>query len=97
MGYELVLPPDTQSQIDEYITSQFHGLAAQQEAAEAIRVELEKLKANPRLGVSPPGPFERRPIHRFVLDIQGPARTAQVTYKVHEKDQLIVVAGFMGV
>ena len=94
MGYKLVLPPDTQSEIADFILNEFVGEAEQLAAANAIQLELDKLSANPKLGTSPPGPFEGRPIYRFTINVGSKRLTAQATYKVHSEDGLIVVIGF---
>lgn len=94
MSYELVLPPDTQSEIADFILNEFVGDAEQTAAAKAVELELEKLATNPKLGTSPPGPFEGRPIYRFTVTVGTKQMTAQATYKVHEQDRLIVIIGF---
>ncbi len=94
MGYELVLPPDTQSEIADFILNEFVGDVEQLEAAQAVELELDKLAANPKLGTSPPGPFENRPIYRFTIAVGEKRLTAQASYKVLERDGLIVVVGF---
>ncbi len=98
MSYELRLPPDTQREIEAYIANRFGGAEAQLAAWNEIERELEKLAANPWLGTTyPGGPFERRPIYRFVIHPDGTKRYLQVVYKVHEADQVVVISGFQPV
>ena len=96
MSYELRLPPDAQLEIIEYLTSEFESNEGQQAAWNEVERELEKLAANPWLGTGyPGGPFERRSTYRFVIHPDGRERHLQVTYRVHEAGQVIVIAGFV--
>jgi plasmid stabilization system protein ParE len=95
MAYELRLPPDTQNEIRDYVLKRFDTPELQRAAIDAIERELGKLAVNPGLGTARPGgPFEHRPIYRFGFELEGVTRYVQVTYKVHKKDAIIVIAGF---
>ena len=94
MAYELKLPPDTERQIADFILNGFIGNAAQLAAANEIQLSLDKLKTNPKLGTSPPGPFESRPIYRFAVTVGSKAVPVQATYKVHERSKVVVILGF---
>jgi hypothetical protein len=63
-----------------------------------IERELQALTVNPTLG-SPHygGPFESRRIHRFSISLSGVTCYLQVVYKLHQKDGILVVAGFQPV
>lgn len=98
MPYELRLPPDTQNEIRGFITSRYHNLSHQEEALAVIERELTKLSVNPALGRTiRGGPFETRPIYRFVVDVDGVKRHVRVVYKVLKPDNVLVVSGFSSV
>ena len=96
MAYEIVLPHDTQSDIDEFVETEYSGEIDQLEAAKYIEREMSFLAANPMLGTSPPGgPFESRRIYQFLVPLSLTGRTrAEFAYAVLEQDGLIVIAGF---
>ena len=96
MAYEIVLPHDTQSDIDEFIETEYSGQSDQLEALRYIEREVSHLKANPLLGTSPPGgPFESRKIYQFLVPPSLTGRTlAEFAYTVFEQDGLVVLSGF---
>lgn len=95
MTYELRLPPDTQNEIRAFVITRYAGPHLQQAALAAIEGELSKLAVNPHLGrVTYGGPFETRPIYRFLIDVDGVKRHVQVVYKLLKSDGVLVVSGF---
>lgn len=89
MTYELRLPPDTQNEIRDFIVSRYAGPHPQRAALAVIEGELSKLAVNPRLGrVTYGGPFETRPIYRFLIDVDGVNRYVQVVYKLLKSDRV---------
>lgn len=95
MAFEIVLPRDTQNEIEEFITERYVGLAAQLAGADAIEREMEKVAANPTLGTVPIGtPFETRRIHRFAITVGDTTRLAEVLYFVRTKAEKVIFYGF---
>lgn len=96
MAYVIVLPPDTQTSIEEFIETEYSAPSEQTEAAKYIQRELDYLTTNPMLGTSPPGgPFESRRIYQFLIPLSVTGRTkAEFAYKILEQDRLIVISGF---
>lgn len=97
MPFELILPPDTQTDIRSYLEARFDSVETRLLAWDEIERELLKLARNPSLGVPPlGGPFEKRPIYRFSIEVGGVKYYTQVVYKVHARDRLVVLLGFSG-
>lgn len=95
MSFELRFPPDTRTEIADYVAERFEGRQLQEAATEAILAELEKLATNPGLGSARyGGPFESRLIYRFGINVGSATRYVEAAYKVHRKDRIIVVSGF---
>lgn len=96
MPYEIRLPPDTQTEIADFVETEYSGLTDQLEARRYIERELAFLAVNPKLGTSPPGgPFETRKIHQFLVPLSLTGRTrAEFAYKILEQDALVVISGF---
>ncbi len=95
MPYGLILPPDVQTEIREYLASRFSTDEERLEAWQQIEAELFKLQSNPALGSAQwGGPFESRPVFRFSIRVSEVTRHIQVVYKVHRKDALVVISGF---
>lgn len=96
MAYEIVLPPDTQASIEEFIETEYSDLSEKLEAIKYIRREMDYLTANPMLGTSPPGgPFESRRIYQFLIPLSLTGRIrAEFAYAILEQDKLIVISGF---
>lgn len=91
MPFEIVLPLDTQNEIEEFIVDHYVGLASQLAAAGAIDDETEKLAANPTLGTVPIGtPFETRRIHRFTIAVGDKTRVVELLYFLNNRAQRIV-------
>lgn len=98
MAYEIVLPRDTQADIEEFIEIEYSDVSEKFEALKHLERELEHLKANPLLGTSPPGgPFESRRIYQFLIPLSDTGRTrAEFAYALLHDDKLIVISGFHG-
>lgn len=96
MPCEIVLPRDTQVEIEEFITHRCIGKDAELASADAIQHEMEKLAANPTLGAAPPGgPFENRRIHRFKVPLAIDSTTlVELAYAIRWDDSLVVFSGF---
>jgi hypothetical protein len=96
MAYEIVLPPDTRAEIEEFIEAEYSNQTEQLEALRYIEREVAYLKTNPMLGTSVPGgPFESRRIYRFLVPLSATGRTtAEFAYTVLQQDGLIVISGF---
>jgi len=93
--YELILPPDVQTEIREYLNGRFSVNEERLGAWRQIEAELQKLQSNPALGTPQwGGPFEQRPILRFSIRVSEVIRHIQVVYKVHHDDSLVVITGF---
>lgn len=98
MAFAIVLPPDTQTELDEYVDTQFATEQAQLAAAGALDRALEILAANPTIGAVPVGtPFETRRIYRATLDVDGEKREVEFLYKLNKQTGSIVVHGFRAV
>jgi hypothetical protein len=81
MAFEIVLPPDTQNEIEEFVENYFIGRASQMAAVDALDREVEKLAANPTLGAVPMGtPLENRRIHRFTMTVGDDSQTVEYLY-----------------
>jgi hypothetical protein len=94
MSYDLRVPRSVHSQIEQYLTTH-RDPNVKWLAAMEIGRELGKLAKNPRLGTSPPGLFEARPVYQFPLEVgDGPRRIAQAVYQVVENEGAIVITGF---
>lgn len=95
MDFEIVLPHDTQNEMEEFVTDHFIGQASQLAAADALDAEMEKLAANPTLGAAPFGtPFESRRVHRFSMTIGDRPHTLEFLYRLHKSAGRIVIHGF---
>jgi len=95
VSYELILPPDTRTEIQSYLSERFERPLDRLRAWDQIEAELQKLAANPALGSAPRGgPFESRPIYRFAITVDDTTRYIQVVYKIHREERLVVVSGF---
>ena len=95
MAYEIVLPPDTQNEIEEFIEDRYIGQAAQMAAVDAVDHEIEKLAINPTLGAVPRGtPFQTRRVHRFRCTVGDVTRMAEIMYRINKKNETIVLSGF---
>jgi hypothetical protein len=100
MSYEPKLPRSTQTKITAYLTARFTTRDSYLAAVEEIRLALLKLAANPRQGISPPGLFELRPIHRFSIHADGVRRDVQVCFCYDHgdpKEATIIITDFMAV
>jgi len=95
MSFELRFPPDTRTEIADYVAGRYESRQLQEAATDAILAELEKLATNPGLGSARyGGPFESRLIYRFGVNVDGTTRYVEAAYKVHKKDRVVVVSGF---
>lgn len=95
MAFRVVLPHDTQTDIDEFIERRCRHRASASAVIQAMRAECDKLAANPTLGAAPLGtPFERRRIHRFTIPIEAVIWTVEFLYAADPQSQTIVLAGF---
>lgn len=98
MRYELIFPPDTQTEVRNWLEGRFESTDQRLFAWDAIERELMKLAANPSLGVAAlGGPFEKRPIYRFGITVNDVTHYIQVVYAVHESDRRVILLGFAGV
>lgn len=59
MSYTLILPPDTQNEIREYIFERYLTVDAQRAAVAELVAELEKLAVNPGSAARPTGDHSR--------------------------------------
>jgi len=72
MAYAVVLPRDTQTDIDEIVEGQFVGKLGQLAGVDAIEQELQHLATNPTLGaVVFGGPYESRRIYKCSIRVDG--------------------------
>ena len=95
MDYEVVLPPDTQHEIDDFIEQSYVSRASALAAADALDAETSKLAANPTLGAAPLGtPLESRRVHRFRLVVDDSVRTVEFLYCIRKATQRIILTGF---
>lgn len=95
MAFEIVLPPDTQNEIEEFIENCFIGRASQMAAVDALDREAEKLAANPTLGAAPLGtPLENRRIHRFGMTVGDESHTVEYLYHLNKSAERITLYGF---
>ena len=94
MAYEPVLPPDTANEITEFIRNRYVGQASEMAAADAIEREIQKITANPALGVPGyGGPFESRRIYQFNVQVGDSIRTVELVYRVTTRPS-VVFSGF---
>ena len=95
MAFEIVLPPDTQNEIEEFVENYFIGRASQMAAVDALDREVEKLAANPTLGAVPMGtPLENRRIHRFTMTVGDDSQTVEYLYYLNKSVGRITLYGF---
>jgi hypothetical protein len=95
MAFEFVLPPDTQTEIEEFVENYFIGRASQMAAVDALDREAEKLAANPTLGAVPMGtPLENRRIHRFNMTVGDASHTVEYLYYLNKSAERITLYGF---
>jgi hypothetical protein len=93
--YEIVFPPDTQNEIETFIVDYFIGQASQIAAVDALEIEVEKVRANPTLGIPPAGtPFQTRRLHRFVIRVGDVAETVEFGYHINPKTLSLVIHEF---
>lgn len=95
MSYALNVPNAVRHQVRCYLKEQVADPDNEWVAMVEITSELAKLAANPRLGTSPPGLFEGRPVYQFTLSTfrgDGLRRIAQVAYRVI--DDAVELTGF---
>lgn len=97
MAFEIVLPTDTQNEIEEYVRTHFTG-HRRLLATDALEHEMEVLRANPTLGAAPLGtPLETRRVHRFTVVIDHETNTVEYLYNLNSKAQTITIYGFRSV
>lgn len=95
MAFEIVLPRDTQNEIDEFVETLFVDRDTKMAAANALEREADKLAANPTLGAVPIGsPLERRRIYRFSIAVGDDKYTVEYLYYLNEIAERITVYGF---
>ena len=95
MAFEIVLPPDTQNEVDEFIARRCSSRDQESAVVGALDEELGKLAANPTLGAVPIGtPFETRRIHRFTILVGDTVRTVEFIYSVRKEAERLVISGF---
>jgi len=80
MSYEPRLQRNATAKISQFLHETYRTRAAYDVATEEIRLALLRLAASPKLAVSPPGPFETRPIYRFALNADGSNREVEVCF-----------------
>lgn len=95
MPYEIVLPPDTQNEIETFIIDYFIGRASQLAAVDALDLEAERIRANPTLGVAPPESIvQTRWVHQFVVTVGEVSQAVEYTYRVNDETGVITILGF---
>jgi hypothetical protein len=94
MGYDLELPRDVETDINEFLDRRFQG-NSYAVARSAITAELKKLEINPRLGAPHyGGPSERRLFYQFRIVVDGTTYELQLAYRVNEATKMVTAHGF---
>lgn len=95
MAFEIVLPRDTQNEIEEFLEEYFVGRATKMAVVDALDREAEKLAANPTLGAVRIGtPLEKRRIHRFNITVGDYTHTIEFLYYLNAAVERITLYGF---
>lgn len=100
MSYEPKLRPNAQRKITAYLEDCYRTREPYLRAVDEVRRALLNLAANPKQALSPPGPFEQRPIFRFSLHADGQRRDVQVCFCFDKDDsgeRTILITDFMPV
>jgi hypothetical protein len=94
MAYELDLPRDVHTDLNEFLDGFSH--VTRLEAHAAVVSEFLKLTVNPKLGASIyfGGPAERRLFYRFRVTVSGDSYDLQIAYVVNDASKVITVHGF---
>jgi hypothetical protein len=93
MAYELELPRDVETDIEEFLAR--FSSEARTIARNAIVGELVKLEINPKLGYAYfGGPSERRLFYRFRIEVESVIYHLQLAYRITEAKKLVTAHGF---
>ena len=95
MAYVIILPEDTQNEIDEFLEARCENIDIMVQVASIIDREMDKIAGNPTLGAVRRGtPFGKRRIHRFQIQMSGQLRTAELAYRINDESHSITFSGF---
>lgn len=80
MSYDPKLHRDVADKVFAFLRNTYRERGEFLAAVDEFRLALLNLGANPRQAVGPPGPFETRPVFRFILKADGIEREVQICF-----------------
>lgn len=90
MGYVVRLTPQAASDLADYIASFSHDASLQRRITDIIEAALQRLAANPKVGVTPRHPLGR-PTYMVEFKVDDVVRYLRVVYRYSEDEAALEV------